>query len=216
MPQSQGAPPHQRSGLTARLAILGPGLLVAATGVGAGDLATAGISGSRIGLAVLWAALWGAGFKFVLSEGLARYQLASGETILQGAMTRLGGVAKVIFGSYLLLWSFFVANSLMSACGIALQAIWPLFEDPGRGQVVFGIAHSLLGVALVRLGGFRLFEKVMTVCIGAMFVVVMLTAVLLQPDWAAVASGLLRPGLPDDSAETLQWTIALMGGIGAR
>ena len=201
-------------GTAARLAILGPGLLIAATGVGAGDLATAAISGSRIGLAVLWAVLLGAGFKFVLNEGLARYQLASGETILQGAMTRLGVAAKVIFGSYLLLWSFFVANSLMSACGIAMQAMWPVFEDPARGQVVFGIAHSLLGVALVRLGGFRLFEKVMTACIGAMFVIVMVTAVLLAPDWGAVASGLFRPSLPSDSPEALPWTIALMGGIG--
>ncbi len=203
-----------QSKFLARLAVIGPGLLIAATGVGAGDLATAAISGSRIGLAVLWAALMGSAFKFVLNEGLARYQLASGETILQGAITRLGFAAKLIFGTYLLLWSFFVANSLMSACGIALQAMWPLFDDPGRGQIVFGIAHSLLGVALVRIGGFQLFEKVMTVCIGVMFVVVMATAVLLQPDWGAVVKGLLTPRLADDSAATLQWTIALMGGIG--
>ena len=194
--------------------MVGPGLLIAATGVGAGDLATAAISGSRIGVAVLWAVLAGTCFKFVLNEGLARYQLASGETILQGAMTRLGWIAKLIFGTYLLLWSFFVANSLMSAAGISMNAMWPLFEDDSRGQVVFGIAQSLFGVLLIQLGGFKLFEKVMTVCIGIMFVVVMLTAVMLQPDWGAVLRGLLTPGLADDSPETLQWTIALMGGIG--
>ena len=37
------------------LAMIGPGILVAATGVGAGDLATGALTGSRLGVAVLWA-----------------------------------------------------------------------------------------------------------------------------------------------------------------
>ena len=47
---------------------LGPGLLVAATGVGAGDLATAAFTGSHLGPAVLWAVLVGAALKFLLTE----------------------------------------------------------------------------------------------------------------------------------------------------
>ena len=43
------------SPLAAPLVLFGPGLLVAATGVGAGDLATAGFAGAKIGLAVAWA-----------------------------------------------------------------------------------------------------------------------------------------------------------------
>jgi len=43
------------------LAILGPGILVAATGVGAGDLATGALAGSKLGPAVLWAVVVGAG-----------------------------------------------------------------------------------------------------------------------------------------------------------
>ena len=37
------------------LTIVGPGMLVAATGVGAGDLATGAFTGSKLGVAVLWA-----------------------------------------------------------------------------------------------------------------------------------------------------------------
>ena len=59
---------------TRRLAIFGPGILVAATGVGAGDLATGAFSGGELGVAVLWAVVLGAGLKFVLNEGLARWQ----------------------------------------------------------------------------------------------------------------------------------------------
>ena len=35
--------------------VLMPGILIAGTGVGAGDLATASFTGSQLGLAVLWA-----------------------------------------------------------------------------------------------------------------------------------------------------------------
>ncbi|MEZ6002681.1 MAG: Nramp family divalent metal transporter [Planctomycetota bacterium] len=204
--------PHSR--FRRFVSLLGPGILVAATGVGAGDLATAAISGSRLGLTVLWAAVLGCCFKFALNEGLTRYQLVSGETLLQGAMTRLGWFARVLFGTYLVLWSFFVANSLMSAAGISLQAMWPLFDKPVDGQLWFGIASSLLGVLLVRVGGFAVFEKVMAVCIGIMFIVVIGTAIVLKPDLGEFLHGTFVPSISAADPEALKWTVALMGGIG--
>ena len=96
-------------------AMLGPGILVAATGVGAGDLATAAFAGSKLGVAVLWAVVLGAGIKYLLTEGLTRWQLATGDTLLEGSMSRLGRPAQYIFLIYLLLWSFMVAAALMSA-----------------------------------------------------------------------------------------------------
>ena len=65
------------------LATIGPGLLVAATGVGVGDIAGAGFAGSRLGYAVLWAAVVGSFVKFVVNEGLARwtYQSRTGSGI---------------------------------------------------------------------------------------------------------------------------------------
>jgi len=72
------------------LAIIGPGILVAATGVGAGDLATASLAGANLGVAVLWAVLIAAFLKFVLTEGLMRWQLATGDTLLEGCVTHLG------------------------------------------------------------------------------------------------------------------------------
>jgi Mn2+/Fe2+ NRAMP family transporter len=60
--------------------MIGPGLLVAATGVGAGDLATASFAGSLLGNGILWAAVLGAFLKYVVNEGLARWQLATGSS----------------------------------------------------------------------------------------------------------------------------------------
>jgi Mn2+/Fe2+ NRAMP family transporter len=194
--------------------MLGPGLLLAATGVGSGDLATGAIAGALLGTAVLWAAVAGSFLKFVVTEGLARWQLATGETLLEGAAHRFGPVALWLFLPYLVLWSFFVGSAQMSASGVTLHAMLPVFADARDGKVVFGIAAALTGLAMVWLGGYRLFEIVMRVCIGLMFVTVVTTAVLLWPGTAAVVGGIVIPRIPDAGGEGLAWTIALMGGIG--
>ena len=145
------------------LSLIGPGLLVAATGVGAGDLATASFTGSQLGTAVLWAVVVGAFLKFVMTEGLARWQLATGETLLEGAVHRLGRSVGWLFLPYLLLWSFLVGSALMSACGVTLHAMIPVFEDASQGKVVFGMLSSVVGLALVLTGGYRLFARLMSV-----------------------------------------------------
>jgi len=196
------------------LAVIGPGILVAATGVGAGDLATASFSGSKLGVAILWAVILGAGLKFALSEGLTRWQLATGDTILEGCMDHLGMPFRILFALYLLLWSFFVGSALISASGVTVHAMIPVFKNAAHGKVVFGIAQSILGVALIRLGGYRLFEKMMSVCIGIMFVTVLATAVLIRPDWGSVLAGMTVPTIPKLNDGGLGWTVALMGGVG--
>jgi Mn2+/Fe2+ NRAMP family transporter len=196
------------------IAMIGPGLLLAATGVGSGDLATASIAGGLLGTAVLWAVLVGAFLKFVVTEGLARWQLGSGETLLEGAARCLGRIAIWLFLPYLVLWSFFVGSAQMSANGVTLHALIPLFEDAETGKIVFGVLTSVIGLALVLRGGYVLFEKVMRVCISIMFVTVVVTAALLWPGFGPVLSGLLIPQVPDVHPEAAVWTIALLGGVG--
>ncbi len=194
--------------------MLGPGLLLAATGVGGGDLATGSFVGGLLGTAVLWAVLVGALLKFVVTEGLARWQLATGDTLIEGAFARLGPAIVWLFLPYLLLWSFFVGSAQMSACGVALHAMFPVFDDARSGKIAFGIVSGLVGLALVWYGGYRLFENVMRVCIGLMFTTVIVTAVLLWPGTAQVLEGLLVPRIPDGGGEGVAWTVALIGGVG--
>ena len=194
-------------------AVITPGLLVAATGVGAGDLATGSIAGSKLGVAVLWVVALGAFYKFVLSEGLARWQLATGETILEGAVTKLGPLVSIVFLVYFLPWSFFTAAAMMSACGITMQAMLPLSDDAAQGKLIWAAVHSALGVALVWIGGFKLFERIMGACVALMFTGMVITAALLLPNLGELARGFV-PTIPDFRGEGLTWSIALMGGVG--
>ena len=189
-------------------------MLLAATGVGGGDLATASFAGSILGTAVLWAVLVGAFLKFVVTEGLARWQLATGGTFLEGVAHRLGPGVIWVFLPYLVIWSLFVGSAQMSACGVALHALVPVFDDPTHGKIFFGILSSLVGLVLVLRGGYRLFEKIMRVCISVMFVTVVLTAALLWPGTGEVLRGLVVPNFAALSGESLTWTVALIGGVG--
>ena len=99
--------PHKRKRL---LSVLGPGMLVAATGVGAGDLATSAFTGNKLGLAILWAVIAGALIKYILNEGLARWQLVTGDTLLEGVVLHFGRPV---------LWTFFRHTS-------ATCMPWPL------------------------------------------------------------------------------------------
>ncbi|MEQ9449775.1 MAG: Nramp family divalent metal transporter, partial [Rhodospirillaceae bacterium] len=195
------------------LVVIGPGLLLAATGVGAGDLATASFAGSLLGTGILWAVIVGAFLKFVVTEGLARWQLATGQTLLEGVVYRVGKTAGWLFLPYLMFWSFFVASALMSACGVTLHAIFPVF-DATTGKIVFGILASGVGLTLVLTGGYQLFEKVMQVCIVVMFATVIIAAAMVWPGTMAVLEGLFIPRIPDMDGQGLSWTVALMGGVG--
>ena len=196
------------------LSIIGPGILVAAVGVGAGDLTAAGFAGGKLGTAVLWAVIVGAFFKFVLNEGLTRWQLATGQTLLEGMARRLGKWSGRIFLPYSLLWSFFVCANLMGGTGVTLHAIFPFFEDASQGKVVFGIIASIVGLILVRRGGFKLFEKVMSVCVLLMFVTVVISAIRLAPQMGDIFKGLFVPSIPEAKEGGIAWTMALIGGVG--
>ncbi len=188
------------------LTALGPGIAIAATGVGAGDLVAAAVSGSRYGFAVVWAAAVGAIIKFVLNEGLARWQLATGATLLEGWVQRLGRWAQYYFIVYLVLWSFIVGGALISACGLAAHAI-----VPGLSVGVWGVIHSLVGAAVVLIGRYHHFEKMMKLFIGVMFVTILGCAIWVGSPAQTATKSISEASLPAGSA---RFILGVIGGVG--
>lgn len=186
------------------------GLIVAATGVGAGDLITASLAGSEVGLIVLWAAVAGAMMKWGLNEGFARWQMATGLTLIEGWILHLGRAFHWVFFIYFIVWSYSVGGALINACGVAGTGLIRL-GDLTTSKIFWGLAHSLTGLVIVWRGGFRAFQHVMSALTGLMTVAVLATVVLVQPEWSAVAKGIALPALPAGGSG---WLLALMGGVG--
>ena len=189
--------------------IIAPGILVAATGVGAGDLITASFAGNKLGLTVLWAPIIGGVFKLVLTEALARYQIATKQTLLQGWVNDLGKWIQWFFLIYLIMWSYMVGGALINSCGAAMSALIPI-GDLQTSKVIWGVLHSVLGIYISLKGSFHFFEKLMSVLIGIMFVVVIAGSLMFISDPAALLSGLI-PSVPNEGTN---WLIGLIGGVG--
>jgi len=83
---TNGATPDPATGYNAahlvKLSDIGPGLLLAATGIGVGDMVSSTIAGAEYGLTLIWALAAGVLVKFAITEGAARWQLTTGTTLL--------------------------------------------------------------------------------------------------------------------------------------
>lgn len=194
-------PPLTRGGM---LRQIGPGIVVAATGVGAGDLVATLVAGARFGPTLLWAAILGCIVKIALSEGGARYHLATGRTILAGWRS-LGRWTSWYFGVYVLIWGLLYGATAMSASALPLAALFPAVR-----LEIWAVAAGLAGFAFVSTNRYAVFEAVMKVLVGIMFVIMVGLAILVAPDPALLARGLTFQ-LPEGS---FLYTLGLIGGVG--
>ncbi|MFD4025101.1 Nramp family divalent metal transporter [Streptomyces sp. NPDC058576] len=184
---------------------IGPGIVVAATGVGAGDLVATLIAGSKFGYTLMWAAVIGCVVKISLAEAAGRWHLATGRTLFDGWRS-LGPWTTVYFAIYVVVWGFIYGATAMSSSALPIVALFP----DGPGLKFWAIVTGLIGLVFVWFNRYAVFEKVMTVLIGIMFVVVVYVAIRVVPDVGASFAGLL-PVLPDGS---LLYTLGLIGGVG--
>lgn len=192
------------TGFGAKIKQVGPGLLAAATGVGAGDLVATMVAGARFGTVLLWAAVLGTILKLALGEGVGRWHLASGTTLLDG-WRRLGRWATVFFGVYIVVWGFVYGATAMSAVGLPLNALFG-----GLSVRYWAMIAGVVGVALVWTQRYAFFEKFMTVLVLVKFATVVSIAVLVAPDMGNLFTGLV-PRLPEGSTI---YVLGLVGGVG--
>ncbi|MGH3425009.1 MAG: Nramp family divalent metal transporter [Nocardioidaceae bacterium] len=189
-----------------RWKVVGPGLAVAATGVGAADLVATLVAGSKYGYTLLWVAVLGAILKVILVEGAGRYSLASGRTIFEGWRT-LGPWTTWYFAPYIVIWGFIYGATAMSSSALPVLALFP---GLGLDLTWVAIASGLVGLAIVWLGNYGFFEKLVAVLVGIMFVTVVGAAIVTLPNLPEILTG-LRPVIPEGS---LVYVLGLAGGVG--
>lgn len=184
--------------------LIGPGLVVAATGVGAADLVATLIAGQKYGYALLWAVVLGCVMKVVLVEGAGRYSLATGRTIFEG-WSSLGVWTHIYFVPYIVIWGFVYGAAAMAGTGLPLHSLFPALSVK-----VWGIGSALVGLALVWSGRYALFEKVCAALVGLMFVSVVGAAIMTVPNLPDMAGGLI----PDVPPGAMVNVLSVAGGVG--
>jgi Mn2+/Fe2+ NRAMP family transporter len=184
---------------------IGPGFMVAAAGIGAGDMVVGIKSGESHGLGLLWAVIMAVVLKYYLTEGIARWQLSTGTTIINGWTTKFNKVVSIFFLILLVVWSFSVAGALISACGLAGHALFPMLSVN-----FWGVFHSIIAALLVYFGNYSRIENITKILIFMMFLVVIITAILINPDPVSIISSLK----PDFSLSSFTLVFAILGGVG--
>ena len=180
---------------------------MAATGVGAGDMVSSLTAGTEFGTILIWAVILGAALKFALTEGLGRWYMATRTTILEGWHS-MGWWASIYFIVYLALVTFFFGAAAPSASALAVTAMFPGVMP----LWAWAILHSVVfGFLICVLGRYGLFERVMEIFVGLMFVTVVGLAVLLTPSLGELAVGTIVPRMPEGS---LPFVLAVIGGVG--
>lgn len=198
--QTQNSEPQAKVKWT----LVGPGLVAAATGVGAADLVATMIAGQRYGYALLWAVIVGTIMKIVLVEGVGRYSLATGNTMFHG-WRELGRWTSWYFAPYIVIWGLVYGAAAMSGTGLALSALFP-----GTNLTMWAILTGVLCFALTWLGQYQLFEKLAAVLVGIMFVTVVGIAAITAPNLPEILRGLV-PTIPDGS---FVYVLSIAGGVG--
>ncbi len=180
---------------------------MAASGIGASDIITATVGGANHGLTLLWALVFGAFFKFVISEGLARWQLATGLTALEGWSRHLPRWVMVLFACYLVLWAAAVSGALVSGCGLAVENISGGAVPRSWG----GVAQAAVAFALIWSAHTDAFTRVMKPLIVVMFVSIVSCAAMTFHEPLGLIQGLSIPKIPAGGGSGL---LSLVGGIG--
>jgi manganese transport protein len=213
-PDDVADPPRSPGAVLSRI---GPGLVLAASIVGSGELIATTTLGAQVGYTALWVILVSCVVKPVIQAEMGRYTIATGQTALE-AMNHVPG-PRFLVGWVVWAWAITVALTLSQVGGMfgGVSQVMHLLVPtvPVRGWVIVFLAITL---ALLLGGGYERVERFAMVKVGLFtLITVMAAAVLLRMPqffaWRDLAEGLTFR-LP---AQGLSTAVAVFGitGVGA-
>ncbi|WAC65683.1 Nramp family divalent metal transporter [Agrococcus sp. SL85] len=190
-------------GLRRVLDVAGPGLIVAAAGVGAGDLIASLNAGASFGLTFAWAIIIGCGVKYVVTECIGRWSLATGTSPILG-FHRLSKLFTGYFGIYSVILGFFYGAAIAAALGLTINAMFPAVDSR-----IGAIVAVLVGLSVLWIGRYGVFERIMAGFVVVMFVSIVGAALLTLP---SLDLGALFVGTAPEGGAF--YVLGIIGGVG--
>ncbi len=216
-PQDVAEPP---SGFLNTLRRIGPGMILAASIVGSGELIATTTLGAKVGYVALWVILLSCLIKPVVQSEMGRYVIATGETGLEAFNNlpgpRLGpgkGVSWVVWcWAVMVLLTLLQIGAMFGGVAQVLNLVVP--RVPIGAWIVMLLALTL---ALLLGGAYERIERLAMVKVGLFTLLTLLAAVILtrQPgfSWGELAGGFTFK-MPGEGVAT---AVAVFGitGVGA-
>ncbi len=218
---------------------IGPGIILAGTIVGSGELILTTAIGARHGFTFLWLILFSCVIKVFIQVELGRYVISTGKPTL-GALQQISSYR--VIGNLLLIWWFLmmictvfqlggmtggVGQSLnmafpmfAKATANSIQSVYPIGSDYviSHAEFPWAIVTCIVTIALIYNGSYRRIERFTTILVvGVTLVTVMATlalgATIYSPNFGEVFNGLTFQ-IPNDGIAD---AFAIFGitGVGA-
>jgi Mn2+/Fe2+ NRAMP family transporter len=174
---------------------IGPGMILAASIVGSGELIATTILGAQEGYALLWLIIASCAIKPVIQAELGRFTIATGQASLEG-FDHLPGprwkVSWAVWGwALMVLMTLLQVGAMFQGVGQVLHLVLPFLPVRAWIVICFGIT-----LALLLGGGYGRIERLAVVKVSLFTLLTVLAAVLLvrHPEsfsWEKVSSGLM-------------------------
>jgi manganese transport protein len=203
--------------LTSALRRIGPGMVLAASIVGSGELIATTTLGAQVGFAVLWIIVLSCAIKPVVQGEFGRYTIATGHTALEGFNRMPGpraGVSWLVWA-----WILTVTLSLLQVGGMygGVAQVLHLLVPSGSVNTWVGVCF-LITLALLLGGGYERIERLAIVKVAFFTLLTVCAAAILlrRPDAVNLAD--IQSGFSFQlPAAGLATAIAVFGitGVGA-
>ena len=182
------------------LSVIGPGIFAIGYTIGTGSVTSMAKAGADYGLGLLWVLALSCLFSGVLMTAYGRFAAVTGETALHGIVRYLPGgriLAAAIFLGVVLAQYTCLGGILILTAGAIQEAFGLTFG-------VFPIAGAIMVVmyALMMIGRYAFFEKVLAFFVFLMVLTFIVSACITFPS-AEVLAKAVTPLLPRDGASLL-------------
>ena len=204
----------------------GPGLLVAAAFIGPGTVLTASKAGAGYGFALIWAVVFSVFAAIIFQEMSARLGIVSGAGLGEALRNSFSSTWAKYSAIALVISAILIGNAAYESGNIsgAVAGANSLLVEQSQnadkekesflqkhGKTVLIAMISLLAFAILMTGSFKLIQNLLIPIVLIMSLLFIVAAILSQPDWGKVLTGLL-PRPPSEGGS--KWAMACIGLIG--
>ncbi len=195
---------------------IGPGIVIALTWLGAGDLVDSAVAGGTYGYALMWAMALGLFVRFVFVSIIAKYQLCNQhqESVLAG-LKRIHPIVPIIVGLMALIFSHFYGAFSVKGAGQTTAGLFG-FPQEQYWDEGFAVMWAVIGFIIVYQGAFVRIEKVALVLLAMLSVSLIGVALWAGPNPIAAAKGVFLFQQPEDKGPygVALVVVSLIGAVG--
>jgi len=171
--------------------LIGPSFIILGVGLGSGELILWPYLASNFGLGIIWAAVLGISFQFLINMEIERYSLVTGESIFVGLTRKFGRLAPVWFMLTTIvpwLWPGIMAASatvFVAALGFKYSSLAGIIL-----LVILGVVYSLGSVVYKTQERFQM----VIILLGVPLVFLLTFLLATGSDWTSLGRGVLGIG----------------------